>query len=43
MGFADMAHEHRGDPLGITSAAVALVDAYGLIQYWSRRAQALLG
>jgi PAS domain S-box-containing protein len=43
MGFTDMAHEHRGDPLGITSAAVALVDAYGLIQYWSRRAQALLG
>ncbi len=43
MGRTNMAHEHRGDPLGITSAAVALVDTHGLIKYWSAAAQNLLG
>ncbi|MEU8589212.1 SpoIIE family protein phosphatase [Streptomyces sp. NPDC048664] len=32
-----------GDPFGITAAALVLVDAHGLIRYWSRRAEALLG
>ncbi|MGW5061234.1 SpoIIE family protein phosphatase [Streptomyces sp. NPDC004096] len=43
MGRTNMAHEHRGDPLGITSAAVVLVDAHGLIKHWSAAAQNLLG
>ncbi|MDF3299189.1 ATP-binding SpoIIE family protein phosphatase [Streptomyces tropicalis] len=38
-----MAYPHRIDPFGITSAAVVLVDARGLIHYWNRRAQTLLG
>lgn len=49
MALSDTAHEHRGDPFGtgdpfgITAAAIVLVDAHGLIQYWSRRAESLLG
>lgn len=43
MALRDTAHEHRGDPFGITAAAIVLVDSHGLIRQWSRRAQALLG
>ncbi|MEV5878294.1 SpoIIE family protein phosphatase [Streptomyces sp. NPDC052101] len=43
MGLRDLAAKHRGDPFGITSAAVALVDVHGLIRYWSRSAEDLLG
>ncbi|WP_225834548.1 SpoIIE family protein phosphatase [Streptomyces sp. NK08204] len=43
MGLRDLADEHRGDPFGITSAAVVLVDPHGLIRYWNRRAESLLG
>jgi PAS domain S-box-containing protein len=43
MGLRDTANAHRGDPFGITSAAVVLVDVHGMIRYWSGRAQALLG
>ncbi|MFE9449989.1 SpoIIE family protein phosphatase [Streptomyces sp. NPDC006739] len=43
MGLTDMANEHRGDPFGITSAAVVLVDGDGLIRFWSRSAETLLG
>ncbi|MFI9803736.1 SpoIIE family protein phosphatase [Streptomyces sp. NPDC052301] len=43
MGLKDLAAQHQGDPFGITSAAVALMDAHGLIRYWNGRAEALLG
>ncbi|WP_189954008.1 SpoIIE family protein phosphatase [Streptomyces alanosinicus] len=43
MDLRDLAETHRGDPFGITSAAVALVDVDGLIRRWSRRAEDLLG
>ncbi|MEU0008721.1 SpoIIE family protein phosphatase [Streptomyces sp. NPDC006314] len=43
MGLRDTANEHQGDPFGITSAAVVLVDTQGMIRYWNGRAQALLG
>ncbi|MEU9476058.1 SpoIIE family protein phosphatase [Streptomyces sp. NPDC048191] len=43
MGLRHLADKDRGDPFGITSAAVALVDVHGLIRYWSRRAEELLG
>ncbi|MGV4981027.1 SpoIIE family protein phosphatase [Streptomyces sp. NRAIS3] len=43
MGLRELADTHRGDPYGITTAAVALVDVHGLIRYWSRRAEDLLG
>ncbi|GGZ81961.1 SpoIIE family protein phosphatase [Streptomyces echinoruber] len=45
MGLRDGAYGYEcgGDPLGITAAAVVLVDGNGLIQYWSRQAQHLLG
>ncbi|MEU6775034.1 SpoIIE family protein phosphatase [Streptomyces sp. NPDC046759] len=43
MGLRELADKHAGDPFGITSAAVALVDVHGLIRYWSRTAEDLLG
>ncbi|MEV6115185.1 SpoIIE family protein phosphatase [Streptomyces sp. NPDC052109] len=43
MGPRHPADTYRGDPFGITSAAVALVDVHGLIRCWSRRAEELLG
>ncbi|MER6738620.1 SpoIIE family protein phosphatase [Streptomyces puniciscabiei] len=43
MDLRDLADKHGGDPFGITSAAVALVDVHGLIRYWSHRAEGLLG
>ncbi|MER5856633.1 SpoIIE family protein phosphatase [Streptomyces sp900105245] len=43
MGLRDTANEHRGDPFGITSAAVVLVDVHGMIRHWSERAETLLG
>lgn len=43
MDLRDLADKDRGDPFGIMSAAVALVDVHGLIRYWSQRAEDLLG
>ncbi|MEU4928676.1 SpoIIE family protein phosphatase [Streptomyces yokosukanensis] len=43
MDLRDLADMHQGDPFGITSAAVALVDVHGLIRHWSRTAEDLLG
>ncbi|MFG3203677.1 SpoIIE family protein phosphatase [Streptomyces sp. NPDC048192] len=43
MDLRDLADRHGGDPFGITTAAVALVDVHGLIRYWSRKAEDLLG
>jgi PAS domain S-box-containing protein len=43
MDLRDLADKPGGDPFGITSAAVALVDVHGLIRYWSRRAEDILG
>jgi PAS domain S-box-containing protein len=43
MDLRDLADRHGGDPFGITTAAVALVDVHGLIRCWSRKAEDLLG
>ncbi|GAA1015943.1 SpoIIE family protein phosphatase [Streptomyces thermogriseus] len=40
-GAAD--HTYPGDPFDIKTSAVAIIDAEGLIAYWSRGAQDLLG
>ncbi|MEU5540411.1 SpoIIE family protein phosphatase [Streptomyces sp. NPDC020362] len=43
MGLRDLPDTHHDDPYGITSAAVVLVDAHGLIRYWNPKAETLLG
>lgn len=43
MDLRDLVTTHHDDPFGITSAAVVLVDAHGLIRYWNQRAESLLG
>ncbi|MCS0605376.1 SpoIIE family protein phosphatase [Streptomyces sp. LP11] len=43
MGLRETAKDNRGDPYGITSAAVVLVDGHGTIRHWSAGAEELLG
>ncbi|MFE9999695.1 SpoIIE family protein phosphatase [Streptomyces avermitilis] len=43
MATQNTAHEYLDEPFDITHAAVVRIDAHGLIEGWSKGAQALLG